>query len=137
MYSLSLTHLLPLLLFYTPENNKNLMFSWGIEIKHLKELVKRITHLLNRHKITELFTLFSAIHLESGKCYFCPWRLKELTEDLQCFLCIDFIFYDHLRDHLQILRLMLNEFKQINLLMFPLKSSENLRFSDDLRGNRS
>ena len=38
---------------------------------------------------------------------------------------------------LQILVLMLCEFKRINYLLFPLKSSENHRFSDDFRGNRN
>ena len=41
------------------------------------------------------------------------------------------------RDHLQISFLILNELKEINQLLFPLKSSENQRFPDDFRGNRS
>ena len=35
---------------------------------------------------------------------------------------------------LQIFPLIIREFKQINYLLFTLKSSENLRFSDDFRG---
>ena len=42
-----------------------------------------------------------------------------------------------LKDHREISLLMLSEFKRINYLLLPLKSSENLRFSDDFRGNRS
>ena len=41
------------------------------------------------------------------------------------------------RDHLQISFLILNELKEINQLLFPLKSSENQMFPDDFRGNRS
>ena len=41
------------------------------------------------------------------------------------------------RDRLQISLLILSEFEQINKLLFPLKSSENHSFSDDLKGNRS
>ena len=37
-------------------------------------------------------------------------------------------------ERLLISRLILSEFKQINLLLIPLKSSQNL---DDFRGNRS
>ena len=36
-----------------------------------------------------------------------------------------------LRDRLQISLLILNEFKGINLLLFPLKLSENRRFADE------
>ena len=43
----------------------------------------------------------------------------------------------YVRDCHQILLLILREFKRINLLPFPLKSSENSRRFDDLRGNRS
>ena len=42
-----------------------------------------------------------------------------------------------LRDRLQISLLILSEFNQINSLLFSMKSSENQRFSDDFRGNRS
>ena len=35
------------------------------------------------------------------------------------------------------LLLILGEFKRINWLLLPFKSIENLRFSDDFRGNRS
>ena len=38
------------------------------------------------------------------------------------------------RNCAQILLLILTKFKRINWLLFPLKSSENLRFSDDFRG---
>ena len=41
-----------------------------------------------------------------------------------------------MRDHLQFSLLLLTEFKGINLLLFPLKSSENLLFFDDFWGNR-
>ena len=41
------------------------------------------------------------------------------------------------RDRLQIPFLILGGFKRLNQLLFPLKSSENQRFSDDVRGNRS
>ena len=40
-------------------------------------------------------------------------------------------------DRLQITLLILKEFKQINRLLFPVKSLENYKFSDDFRGNRS
>ena len=36
----------------------------------------------------------------------------------------------------QISLLILSVFKEINSLLFPLKSSESHRFSDDFRGNR-
>ena len=39
--------------------------------------------------------------------------------------------------HVQILLLIRSEFKQFNQLLFPNKSSEKHRFSDDLRGYRS
>ena len=39
-------------------------------------------------------------------------------------------------NRLQISFIILSVFKQINQLLFPLKSSDNHRFSDDLRGNR-
>ena len=39
--------------------------------------------------------------------------------------------------HLQILLLILKEFKLINYLLLPLKLSESLYFSDDFRGKRS
>ena len=39
--------------------------------------------------------------------------------------------------HLQILLLILKEFKWINYLLFPLKSSKSLCFSDDFRRKRS
>ena len=38
---------------------------------------------------------------------------------------------------LQILLLILSEFNRINKLVFPLKASKSLQFSDDFRGNRS
>ena len=38
---------------------------------------------------------------------------------------------------LQIFPLLIREFKQINYLLFPLKLSENLWFSDVFRGKRS
>ena len=41
------------------------------------------------------------------------------------------------RDCFPVLFLILIEFKRINLLLFPLKSSESTWFSDDFRGNRS
>ena len=40
------------------------------------------------------------------------------------------------RDCRQILLLILNEFKRINELLFPMKSSENLWFSVGLSENR-
>ena len=42
-----------------------------------------------------------------------------------------------LKDYLQISLLILSELKWIKQLLFPLKSSENQRFSDDFRRNRS
>ena len=33
--------------------------------------------------------------------------------------------------------LIISKFKQINKILFPPKSSENHRFSDDFRGNKS
>ena len=48
-----------------------------------------------------------------------------------------FLYAHIMRDHLQFSLLLLTEFKGINLLLFPLKSSENLLFFDDFRGNRS
>ena len=45
--------------------------------------------------------------------------------------------YFYIKDRLQISLLILSEFKRINWLLFPLKSSENLWFSDDFRENRS
>ena len=41
------------------------------------------------------------------------------------------------RDRLQIPFLILRGFKRLNQLLFPQKSSENLWFSDDVRGNGS
>ena len=41
------------------------------------------------------------------------------------------------RDRHQIQLLISSKFKWINWLLFPLKSSENPRFSDDFKGNRS
>ena len=75
-----------MLLFNTPENNRKpysfLLFSRGIEeIKHLKELDQANYPPVNHHKIFKLLILFSAKNLESGKPYFCLWRLTELTED--------------------------------------------------------
>ena len=43
----------------------------------------------------------------------------------------------YLRSCCHILLLTLSEFKRINYLLFSLKSSENLWFSDDFRENRS
>ena len=43
--------------------------------------------------------------------------------------------YNWLRDRLQIWLHILSKFKRINIQLFPLKSSENLWFSDDFRGN--
>ena len=40
-----------------------------------------------------------------------------------------------IRDHHQLLLLILSEIDRIKQLLFPLKSSENLWFSDDFRGN--
>ena len=42
-----------------------------------------------------------------------------------------------LKDHLQISPLILNEFEQIDEILSPLKSSKNLWFSDDFKGNRN
>ena len=42
-----------------------------------------------------------------------------------------------LKDCLQILLLILSEFKRINELLFLLKSSENHKFYDDFTGKRS
>ena len=42
-----------------------------------------------------------------------------------------------LTDRIQISLLILTKFKGINLLLFPLKSSEILRFLDNFRGNKS
>ena len=42
-----------------------------------------------------------------------------------------------IRDCLQNSILLLSEFKRNNYLLLPLKSSENLLFSDDFRENRS
>ena len=44
---------------------------------------------------------------------------------------------DVVRDSLQISLLLLGEFKPINWRLFPLKSYENHRFYDEIRGNRS
>ena len=41
----------------------------------------------------------------------------------------------YVRDHCQISLLKLSEFKRINQLLFPLKSSENLCFSDSFMRN--
>ena len=41
------------------------------------------------------------------------------------------------RDNLQISLLILREYQRIDYLLPPVKSSENLGFSDDFRGNRS
>ena len=51
----------------------------------------------------------------------------------QAFACSKWIFKN---PHLFLL-LILSEIKWINTLLFPLKSSENQRFSDDFGGNRS
>ena len=45
--------------------------------------------------------------------------------------------FDLLTDRLPISFLILSEVKQINKLLFQLKLSENLQFSDDSRGDRS
>ena len=42
-----------------------------------------------------------------------------------------------LKDCCQTLLLILSKFKWIKKLLFPLKSSENLRFSNSFRGNRT
>ena len=42
-----------------------------------------------------------------------------------------------IRDRLQISLLTMSEFKCINWLLIPLKSSENLSFSDHFRGNKN
>ena len=47
------------------------------------------------------------------------------------------IFYLGIRDRHQILCLTLSKFSKINLFLFPLKSLENLWFSNDFRGIRS
>ena len=41
------------------------------------------------------------------------------------------------RDRRQISLLILSEFERINSLLFPVKSSKNLCFLDDFKGNRS
>ena len=41
------------------------------------------------------------------------------------------------RDRLQLSLLIFSQFKRINKLLFPLKSSDNLWFSYDFRGDRS
>ena len=41
-----------------------------------------------------------------------------------------------LRDRRKISLLILSEFRRINLVLFPLKMSENLWFSDDFRGEQ-
>ena len=40
------------------------------------------------------------------------------------------------RDRLQISLLILSEFKRVNQILLPVKSSENRRFSDHFMGNR-
>ena len=42
----------------------------------------------------------------------------------------------YLTDHLQILLPVLSKFKRINLLLFPVRSSEDSQFFDDLGTNR-
>ena len=42
-----------------------------------------------------------------------------------------------IKDRFQIMLLILSEFKQINELLSPLKSSENLWFSSDFRGHKN
>ena len=44
---------------------------------------------------------------------------------------------DGVRDRLQIPLPLSSQFKRINELLFPLKSSEYHRLSEDFRGNRS
>ena len=44
---------------------------------------------------------------------------------------------NRIRSRHQISLLILSEFKRINQLLFPLKSPENQRFSDDFRGDKS
>ena len=48
-----------------------------------------------------------------------------------------FPYFGMMEDRLQISLLILREFKHINLLLLPLKSTENWRFSDDFKRNRS
>ena len=51
---------------------------------------------------------------------------------------LDMFLHAHImRNPLQFLLLILSEFKGINLLLLPLKWSENLLFFYDFRGNRS
>ena len=45
------------------------------------------------------------------------------------------LMYTKLKDYLQISLLILSQFEQINELLFPLKSSDNRRFSDDFGRN--
>ena len=47
------------------------------------------------------------------------------------------VYYKCLWDRGQIAPLILREFKQINEILSPLKSSENNRFPDEFRGNES
>ena len=65
------------------------------------------------------------------------------------FLMQNFIFVQKSKNHthtwtlikyiylLDILLLILSKFRRINQILFPMKSSENLWFSDEFRGNRS
>ena len=53
------------------------------------------------------------------------------------FFINSFFIFNNIRDHLQILLLILSKFNRINQLLFPLKSSENSRLFDAFRGNTS
>ena len=60
------------------------------------------------------------------RCFF-PWIRSIFSEKLFCYS----------KGIVSIAFLKISEFRQHNWLLFPLKSSENLRFSDDFRENRS
>ena len=60
---------------------------------------------------------------------------SRILENIRIYKNNEKVEYKILRDGRKISLLILSEFRQINQLLFPLKSSENHSFSVDFRGN--
>ena len=112
---------------------------WNMSHKLLnRTLLKKKTCLTHTRK--KLFSLFSIHFLlllyllllkqarKGCRCMNTCARWKSPNLNMELF---------EIKDHLQVLVLILSKFQQINQVLVLLKSSENCRFSGNFMGNRS
>ena len=110
------------------KNKRNPVNGWGEKSSSIVRTSESISTKDNFFLIPVLSRREPATHHIMKLCKYVNWEMLEILNALYVnLLCIDNV------DHLQILFLMLSNFKSI---LFPLKWPECLWFPDDFRENR-